>query len=471
MAKPKSHSADTRNRLGEHAVVLGASMGGLFAARVLADFYDRVTIVERDVLPDEPANRRGVPQGRHVHALLGRGSQVLAELFPGFLNELDEAGAPILDYSDLSQGFFSIAGHRSMRSGGFKDIPPLFIPSRLLLEGLVRRRLRAMANVTLLEGYDVVDLTSTTGRDRVTGARIRSRDGAGEERVLTSDLVADATGRGARTPAVLESLGYGRPTENEIGVRVVYSSQLLRIPPDAMKELIVLVGPVPGRPTGMALFRYENDGWMFTVFGMAGHEPPTEPTEMLSFAEDFAPGHVLKALSAAEPLTEVCRFRYPASRWRRYDQMRRFPAGLLVLGDAICSFNPIYGQGMTVAALEALALQRCLSRGVEGLAHNYFRAATKPISVAWRFAVGGDLNLPEVQGPRPLSLRLTNRYVDRLQTAAESDIVVAEQLAKVVALVDKPTRLLHPKMLFRAATAGRRAREGGHVATASEAAR
>ncbi|MGC2655764.1 MAG: 2-polyprenyl-6-methoxyphenol hydroxylase-like oxidoreductase [Mycobacterium sp.] len=458
-------------KLGEHAVVLGASMGGLFAARVLADFYDRVTIVERDVLPDEPANRRGVPQGRHVHALLGRGSQVLAELFPGFLNELVEAGAPILDYTDLSKGFFSIAGHHSMRSGGFKDIPPLFIPSRMLLEGLVRRRLRAMANVTLLEGYDVVDLTSTTERDRVTGARIRSRDGAGEERVLTSDLVADATGRGARTPAVLDSLGYGRPTENKIGVRVVYSSQLLRIPPDALRELIVLVGPVPGRPTGMALFRYENDGWMFTVFGMAGHEPPTEPAEMLAFAENFAPGHVLKALGAAKPLTEVCRFHYPASRWRRYDQMRRFPAGLLVLGDAICSFNPIYGQGMTVAALEALALQRCLSRGASGLAHNYFRASTKPIGVAWRFAVGGDLNLPEVEGPRPLSLRLTNRYVDRLQTAAESDIVVAEQLAKVVALVDKPARLLYPKMLFRAATAGRLAREGGHAATASEAAR
>lgn len=445
-------------KLGEHAVVLGASMGGLCAARVLADFYDHVTIVERDMLPDEPANRRGVPQGRHVHALLGRGSEVLAELFPGILDDLVAAGAPVLDYTDLSEAFFSIAGHQLIRSGGFKDIPPLFFPSRMLLEDLVRRRLRAMVNVTLLEGYDVADLTSTTGRDRVTGARIRSRNGAGGERVLTSDLVADATGRGARTPAFLDSLGYGRPTENEIGVRVAYSSQLLRLPPGALKELLVIVGPVPGRPTGMALFGYENDGWMFTVLGMAGHEPPTEPAEMVAFTENFAPGHVLTALRAAEPLTEVCRFRYPASRWRRYDQMRRFPAGLLVLGDAICSFNPVYGQGMTVAALEALALRRCLSHGGNSLAQNYFRAAKKPIGVAWRFAVGGDLNLPEVEGPRPLSLRMSNRYVDRIQTAAESDIIVAEQLTKVVGLVDKPARLLHPKMLVRAATAGHRQR-------------
>ncbi|HTY34845.1 MAG TPA: 2-polyprenyl-6-methoxyphenol hydroxylase-like oxidoreductase [Mycobacterium sp.] len=409
-------------------------------------------MVERDVLPDDPANRRGVPQGRHGHALLGRGSQILAELFPGFLDELIAAGAPVLDFTDVSKAFFSFGGHQLISSGGFSDIAPVFIPSRPLVEGLVRRRLRETANVTVLEGYDFFDLTSTTARDRVTGARIRSRDGD-DERVLTADLVADATGRGARTPAFLDALGYGRPTEDQVGVRVVYSSQLLRIRPGTLKELIVLVGAVPGRPTGMALFGYENDSWMFTVFGMAGRKPPSEPAEMLAFAEGLAPAHVLAAIGAAEPLSEVCRFRYPESRWRRYEKMPRFPAGLLVLGDAICSFNPIYGQGMTVAALEALALQRCLRRGEDGLARRYFRAAAKPIGVAWRFAVGGDLNLPEVEGPRPLSLRLTNRYVDRLQTAAESDIVVAEQFLKITGLIDQPTRLLHPKMMLRATTA------------------
>jgi len=457
-------------KLGEHAVVLGASMGGLLAARVLADFYDDVTVVERDVLPDDPVNRRGVPQGRHVHALLGRGSQILEGLFPGFLDELVAAGAPVFDYTDLSKGLFSFAGHQLMRSGGFRDIPPVFIPSRPLLEGLVRRRLRQTANVRLLEGYDFVDLRSTTARDRVTGARIRSRDGDAE-RVLTADLVTDATGRGARTPAFLDTLGYGRPTEDQVGVHVAYSSQLLRIPPDTLKELIVLVGAVPGRPTGMALFGYENDSWMFTLVGLAGREPPTEPAEMLAFAEGLAPAHVLAAIRAAEPLTEVCRFRYPDSRWRRYDKMRRFPAGLLVVGDAICSFNPIYGQGMTVAALEALALQRCLRRGEDGLARRYFRAAAKPIGVAWRFAVGGDLSLPEVEGPRPLSVRLTNRYVDRLQAASESDIVVAEQLTKVLAFVDQPTRLLHPTMMLRVATANRHPREDDHAVTATAAAR
>ena len=335
---------------------------------------------------------------------------------------------------------------------------------------MCRRRLRETANVTPLEGHDVVEPTSTATRDRVTGALVRARPD-GSERVLGADLVVDAMGRGARTPAFLDGLGYGRPVEDHVGVHLVYSSQLLRIPPGTLKELIVLVSAVPGRPTGMALFSHENDTWMFTVGGMAGHEPPTEPAEMLAFAEGLAPAHVLGAIRAGEPLTEVCRFRYPESRWRRYDKMRRFPAGLLVLGDAICSFNPVYGQGMTVAALQAQVLRQCLLRGANGLARRYFRATAKPIGVAWRFAVGGDLNLPEVEGPRPLSLRLINRYVDRLQTAAESDLVVAEQFTKVVALIDPPTRLLHPKVMLRTATANRHPRQGDHAATASEVAR
>jgi len=434
-------------------------MGGLVAARVLADFYDRVTVVERDVLPPDAANRRGVPQGRHVHALLGRGSAVLAELFPGFGDELATAGAPALDYHDLSEAYFSFAGHDSIQTGAFTSVPPAVIPSRPLLESLVRQWLRTIENVTLLEGYDVADLMSTAGDNRVAGALIRAHNGHGEQE-LAADLIIDATGRGSRTPVFLEALGYGRPAEDSVQVRLSYSSQLLRLPPGTLKEKMVLVSPVPGRPTGMALLGYENDMWMFTVFGMAGVEPPCELTEMLAFADGLAPAHVTAAISTGEPLAEVCRFRYPESRWRRYDKMRRFPDGLVVLGDAICSFNPVYGQGMTVAALQAQALRDCLRQGTRDLARRYFRAAAKPIGVAWQFAVGGDLSLPEVEGHRPLALRLTNRYVDRLQTAAETDIGVAEQFVRVIGLLDPPGTLLRPRMLLRAARPRRRQQTG-----------
>ena len=275
-------------KIAEHAVVLGASMAGLLAARVLTEFYETVTVVERDWLPDGPVNRRGVPQGRHAHGLLGRGSQILDELFPGFLDDLVAAGAPVHDYTDLSESLLDVAGHRIVHSGGYRDVPPGFFPSRPLLEWLVRRRIRDTANITLLEDHDVVDVTTTAAGDRVTGARIRSRGGA-HERVLTADLVVDATGRSARTPAFLDAMGYGRPTEERVGVRVVYSSQLLRIPPGVLKEKVVLVSPRPGRPTAMALAHNENDTWMFTIGGMVGVEPPSEPTEMLAFIQELVP--------------------------------------------------------------------------------------------------------------------------------------------------------------------------------------
>jgi 2-polyprenyl-6-methoxyphenol hydroxylase-like FAD-dependent oxidoreductase len=449
-------------KLGEHAVVLGASMGGLLAARVLADFYETVTVVERDVLPETSANRRGVPQGRHVHLLLGRGSQVLDELFPGFLDELVAAGAPSFD-GDMSKLYLSNGGHLFPRSGRAKDVP-FFLPSRPLLESHVRQRMRAVANVTVLDGHDVVELTSTPPRDRVTGALVRARPN-GSERVLGADLVVDAMGRGARTPAFLEGLGYGRPAEDQLGMRLAYSSQLLRIPPGMLNELMVIIGPVPGRPTGMALFGNENNTWMFSVIGMVGREPPDELAEMLAFVEDFAPAHVLAAIRAGEPLAEVARYRMPSSQWRRYDKMRRFPAGLLVFGDAICSFNPVYGQGMTVAALEALALQRCLRRGEDGLARRHFQATAKAVGVAWQMATGADLSLPEVEGPRPLPVRIANNYVDRVLAAAESDIVVAEQFARVIAFLDPPTSLFHPALIARVATTNLRRRKGDHAGT------
>jgi 2-polyprenyl-6-methoxyphenol hydroxylase-like FAD-dependent oxidoreductase len=448
-------------KIGEDAVVLGASMGGLLAARVLSDFYRNVTVVERDVLPTGSAQRRGVPQGQHAHALLPRGSQILDTLFPGLLTELVADGCAVWDDGDLSRFCMSFGGHQFVRSGSFPDFQPSdagYYQSRPFLEGHCRRRVRAISNVALIDGHDVDALTSGDDGSQITGIRVTSRSG-GEKRSLTADLVVDATGRGSRTPAFLEQLGYERPIEDEVVMRLTYASQLLQIPTGMHKEVLVLIGQVPQRPTGMALFAYENDTWMLTVFGMVGCEPPADYAGMLRFIEDFTPAHVMSALRCAEPLGEVARYRTPSSRWRRYDKMRRFPAGLLVFGDAIASFDPIYGQGMTVAALQALELERCLRRGSNNVAARYFRAAAKPIGVAWQLAVGGDLTVPEVEGPRPPSTRLTNKYVDRVQAAAETDAVIAKRFLRVVGFLDSPASLMLPSVALRvAATNWRQAR-------------
>jgi 2-polyprenyl-6-methoxyphenol hydroxylase-like FAD-dependent oxidoreductase len=444
---------------GERAVVLGGSMAGLLAARVLSDFYRTVTIVERDVLPRMPAQRPGVPQGRHVHGLLSSGSQVLDELFPGLLADLVTRGANVLE-GGLSSACVRFGGRELERSGRFANPQALvtYLASRPLLEATVRNRVRALDNVAILEFHNAVELIATRP-ERVTGVRVVNR-GDGTETVLPADLVVDACGRGARTPAFLGTLGYGRPPEQSISARVAYASQLLWVPPDALTEKLILVGALPERPTGGALFACENGTWMVTLAGLAGHEPPTDPVGMLRFAAEFAPAPMMAALAAAESLSEVRHCRFGESRWRRYDKMQRLPAGLLVVGDAICSFNPVYGQGMSVAALEAIVLRDCLRRGEADLPRRFFRAVAQPIRSAWQLTANADHALLQAQRRPSAATRLGHWYTNQVLTAAESDTVVTERLFRVTNLVDRPARLLHPAMVARVATAHRRRQRG-----------
>lgn len=426
------------------AVVLGASMAGLLAARVLADHYARVTIVERDRLPVEVTNRRGVPQGRHVHGLLPSGSTIVGELFPGLLEEMVAAGGTKL--SDYTRAYLRLDGvHRLSR-----DLvnEPIYQPSRPFLETAVRGRVRELSNVDFRDGCDVVGLATDEAGEGVVGVRVVNHGGRTED-VLAADVVADATGRGSRTPAWLATLGYEQPAVEEVVIDVRYVSRLVRLAPDTVPETLVVIGASQDRPRGMGLFAYEHDTWMFTANGYADHHPSTDHESMVDFVAEFTPPHMVEALRTAEPLGEASTFRFRANRRLRYDKLRRFPAGLLVIGDAMCSFNPIYGQGMSVAALEAVALRDCLRRGRAGLSRRFFRAAAKPIEVAWQLAVGADLALPHVPGPRPLPVRLINAYIGRLLVVAEHDPIVATRFVRVSTFMLKPPMLMTPPMLAR----------------------
>ena len=433
--------------MGEHAVVLGASIGGLLAARVLSEFYDRVTIVERDTLPDGTDPRRGVPQGRHFHALLASGARALDDLFPGILAELADAGAAVLSSEKLSDLWQELRGYTLHReSGEFTRLIQAYQTTRPFLEAHIRRRLRAIDNVTLLDEHDVSELIATA--THVTGVRVCPRAG-GPNRELGADLVVDAMGRGGRTPAFLDALGYGRPVETGLTVNVTYTSQLLRIRPPAPPSKLFIIGTAPGRSFGGALAACENDTWILTAAGMAGREPPTEWGPLREFAATWAPEPMMAALHRAEPIGAPARYRYPSSQWRRYDRMRDFPVGLLVFGDAICSFNPVYGQGMSVVALEAAALRRCLAEGDDQLSRRFFSAAAKPVNMAWQLATGADLSIPEVVGKRTMMTRFTEWYTDRVLAASTSDLQVHESLSRVANLLDPPSALMAPAVARR----------------------
>ncbi|MGO9509153.1 MAG: FAD-dependent oxidoreductase [Mycobacterium sp.] len=441
----------------EHAVVLGAGMAGLLAARVLSEFYDSVTLVERDRLPDHPCHRKGVPQGRHVHNFLSRGLQVLAELFPGLLEELAAAGAVVVDDGDLSHFYARFGPYELKRSGKLADPAALalYMASRPFLEFHLRRRVKDVPNVTLLDGHDVVEPVAAA--DTVTGVRIAKRY-TGFITMLTADLVVDAMGRAARTPAFLESLGYGRPAENRVAAKLGYSSQQLSIPEGHIAQRLALFNPGDGRPGGL-LLACEHDTWMLAIGQSTdAGEPPTDFAAMLSLAQQSLPPAIIEGLRGARPIGETATYRHTAAVWRRYDQMPRFPSGLLVIGDALCHLDPTYGQGMTIAALEALTLRDCLRSGNAQLAQRYFHAAARYISATWAANKASSRVTSPARDRSSTRHRLKGWVAKAALTASAHDVVLTERFLRVTHFIDPPSRLQDPALIPRIAWGNLRAR-------------
>jgi 2-polyprenyl-6-methoxyphenol hydroxylase-like FAD-dependent oxidoreductase len=447
----RAMTRQTTEPLGEHAVVIGASIAGLLAARALSDGYRRVTIVERDRLPAIGEHRKAVPQGCHAHVMLASGQRAIEELLPGITDELFAAGARSCE--SMRQIRFVIAGHEITREASGADV---LLASRPLIEGHVRRRVLAIPNVTVRERCEAVDLLASPDRRRITGVRVRGRGDEGADEALDAGLIVAASGRAARVPALLEALGYERPEEERLPVDLLYVSRRVRLPSGALGEdKLVGIGARPGLPRGVMLIAQE-DHWILTASGYgAEHHPPTDEDGYLAFIASVAPPDVLAAVRESEPLGKLVTHAFPANKRRRYERLRRFPEGLLVVGDAISSFNPLYGQGMSVAALEAIELRRCLQQGERRLAKRFFGAAGNVVKQAWDMAVGGDLALPEVPGERTTMVRLTNAYMARLLQVAEKDSVVAAAFGDVGDLLAPPHEVVRPRILWRVLRGGR----------------
>jgi 2-polyprenyl-6-methoxyphenol hydroxylase-like FAD-dependent oxidoreductase len=415
-------------RTTKHAIVIGASIAGLCATRVLSDSYDRVTVYERDELPGAPANRAAVPQGRHVHLLMARGAQEFEAHFPGLLADMVAAGVPILENRPDCIHFGAV-GHVLGTNHKLQDEFTAYVPSRPHLEWQIRRRVTAIDNVDFVRAV-VSEPRFDAGRQRVTGVVLDSGD------AVDADLVVDAAGRGTRLPAWLAQWGFERPREDVIYVGIGYATHQVRIPDGLIAEKVIVAGASREQPLGLGMLYYEDGTWGLTTFGVGKVEPPHDYAGMCALADEIVPAHVAAALRQGAPIGDVAFHKYPASRWRRYDKLDRFPAGIIPFGDAVVSFNPTFGQGMTMTSLQTGHLKRVLETPGADLERDFNRAAARTTFPVWVMNAIGDLVLHRATGPTPWWYHPVGNLFDQFLGAAETDPVLAEWFLRRFSLLD-----------------------------------
>lgn len=425
-------------------------MAGLLAGRALADHFGQVSILERDRFPQEVEPRKGVPQARHVHALLSKGMVIMEEFFPDLFSELLGRGSTRLDTALNMEWYQHHVWKVKMRSG-----IDVYSQSRPLIEDEVRKQLATYRNIRLVEGCEVDQLSASSDHARITGVRVRYREDQEREETLSADLVIDASGRGSQTPTWLASLGYPQVKESVVKVSVGYSTRIYRAPVHLPEWKLKLVFPTPPKETrGGSIFTLEGNRWMVTLVGWAKDYPPYDEPGYLEFARSLPLTDIYEAIKAAEPLTEIAVYKFPASQRRYYERMRSFPKGLIVLGDAVASFNPTAGQGMTVAAIDAKILHTFLNRQQSSqqvrmdwtvrCQREIARAAELP----WLLSTSEDFRYPQTEGYRLPGLSVLHWYTVRAHHATRYNERVTKRFWEVLHMLKSPFSLFAPDVLF-----------------------
>jgi 2-polyprenyl-6-methoxyphenol hydroxylase-like FAD-dependent oxidoreductase len=441
----------TSSLIGKQAVVVGAGMSGLPAARALADYFEQVVVLERDTLPFVASHRTGIPQGRHTHALLAGGQRALGDLFPGFEQDLTDAGAvPVnagLDFRFERPGYDPFP----VRDLGLV----VCAMSRPLIELTVRRRVEQYNNITIREHCRVQDLASSPDGGTVSAIRFENSEARSE--TLATDLVVEASGRGYLTNSVLESLGRAPPEETTIGVDITYATAVFTIPEDAptdWKAVITFDAPAEGGCAAV-LAPLERNRWIVTLVGRHGEKPPADRDGFLAYAQRLRTPTIYDAIKKAEQLGEIVRFGFPASFRRHFDRLEEFPRGMLPFGDSICRFNPVYGQGMSVAAQEARLLHEVLQRHaaepepLAGLAPAFFAEAATLTETPWALAATPDLAHPKAEGQRPEDLDQALEFTEGLFRLASRDAAVHKLFVEVLHLLKPQSVLRDPDLVER----------------------
>jgi len=434
------------NSANRHAIVNGASLAGLLTARVLAEHFEHVTIIERDTLPDGPDPRNGVPQAVHAHGLLAQGLRIISDLFPDLPGEMVAGGAIEDDIAVLAWHQFGV-WKKHITTG----IRGMFF-SRAFLDWHLRKRVAAIPNVTIRDRHHMLGFALEAGTRRMRGVHVLAPDGMRTS--LPADLVIDASGRCSSSPRNLEELGFRRPPETEIKVAVGYATRTYRRAGwPGWKAMLVTPTAPAGRRMGV-LFPLEGDRWIVTLAGWLGDHPPVDEAGFLEYARQLPVPHIHDHLRASEPLSPIGVHRFASSLRRHYEQIRQ-PEGFAVLGDAVASFNPVYGQGMTTASLSVMELSACLAAQrdrnapARAMTDELQRRVSRVVDRAWMVSAGEDFRYPEVPGERPAGTALINAYMAHVHRLAATDEKVLTAFYRTSHMLDRPEALFHPAIAWR----------------------
>jgi 2-polyprenyl-6-methoxyphenol hydroxylase-like FAD-dependent oxidoreductase len=443
----------------QHAVVIGGSIAGLTAARVLTAYCERVTIIERDIEPAAHEFRKGVPQARHPHVLLKGGEQVLESLFPGLRQELFDQGALPVNMGFEMEWFFQGQWREK-----YSSLMVNVACSRPLLETAIHTRLKAHPKVTFIQESEVVGLLLDEGKTRVSGIRTRSRT-SHTITEIEATIVVDASGRDSDTPRWLEALGFPVPTETSVTSKPGYATRIYAIPKNFADtwKAIYIQPSAPNHKRGAVIVAMEGNRWHVTMCGMAGDYPPTTEESFLEFAKTLPDQRIYEAIKDATPLTPVWSFRRGENRLRHYEQLGQYLEGLLVFGDAVYALNPVYGQGMTVAALGAVEMDKCLREqqtahpdgNLNGLAECFQKRLATVIAGPWQMATGEDRrwNADENVAPLDFPTRMMQNYMGKLLRVALTDRSVSEAFFQVQQMTAPPTLFFRPNIMWRVLSA------------------
>jgi 2-polyprenyl-6-methoxyphenol hydroxylase-like FAD-dependent oxidoreductase len=449
------------------AIVIGGSIAGMCAARVLSAYCDHVVVIDRDTYPQGPQERSGVPQSRHVHALLARGRRELENLFPGFDHTMVERGAHEIDFG-MDFATLRPSGWAPRQSDGLQ----LLFASRNLLESVVRELCRKHTNITFLERTTVTRLaTSGNGSLQVMGVELASQDANVPAR-LEADLIVDASGRNSKSPEWLQELGLSLPEETVVNSYTGYSSRWFALPDASRwprewwwKGIWIDIAP-PDHMTAGVLFPVEHNRCIVTLAGVNKQYPANEDDAFMRAVATLRSPILAETLRLAEPLSPVYSYRTMANRLRHYERWNERLEGFVALGDSTCAFNPVYGQGMTTGTLSALVLGECVKKhGIRNaeLPHAFFREQARMQQDPWLLATGADFRFPGTEGVRSKGAGIIDPYMMTLMTLSDRDPVLKRRVGEVINMLRPPWALFAPPIIARVAWRAVQRRLSGQI--------